>query len=265
MKNVNTFSGAMLAIEYEAERQINILSNGGEVRQETRRWDEAAGVSVLMRSKEDAADYRYFWDADLPHVIVDEAWTNRVRAGLPELPVARYERFIGLGLNGKDAAFLVDAPKKAEFFDECIKLGDAQPKAVANWIIGEMTARLNKVSAEIGEAPVKPDDIVRIVKMIGDGIVNYDAGKVILDEMFASGGSPEGIVDRLGLAQNSDEEKLKALVRGVLEGNAKSVDDYRGGKANAYTFLVGQCMKASKGKANPQIINKLLKEFLETC
>ncbi|MDR2546015.1 MAG: Asp-tRNA(Asn)/Glu-tRNA(Gln) amidotransferase subunit GatB [Lachnospiraceae bacterium] len=262
MKNVNSFSGAMQAIEYEAERQTKLLQEGKTVAQETRRWDEKSSVSVAMRTKEDAADYRYFPDADLLPLVVSDEWIEKVKNALPELPVAKYERYLSMGLSPSDSAFFVEQPKKAVFFDDCVKNENVLPKTIANWIIGEITARLNKNSLLIEDSPVTVMGICEMLRMIDDGIINNDAGKVILNEIFANGGKPSEIAERLALIQNSDEDELSALVDTVLSENEKSVTDYRNGKTNALGFLVGQCMKMSKGKANPQIINQLLRDKL---
>jgi len=252
----------MQAIEYESNRQIQLLGEGKTVAQETRRWDDHDGVSITMRTKEDAADYRYFPDADLAPLVVSDEWIENVKKLLPELPVDKYERYRNMGITESDSVFLVEQPSKAVFFDECVKIGGVSPKTVVNWIIGDITARLNKNSMSIKNAPITPKNICEIISMIDYGVINNDSGRLVLDELFVNGGNPVEIVERLSLAQNSNEDELKNLVNDVLTVNEKSVADYKNGNTNAFKFLVGQCMKASKGKANPQIINKLLGALL---
>jgi len=262
MKNVNTFSGAMQAIEYEANRQIQMLETGISFSQETRRWDEHKGISVSMRTKEDAADYRYFPDADLAPIVIDDAWINKVKNALPELPIAKYERYRGLGVSDSDSWALIENLDKASYFEDCVKIGTVSPKILTNWIFSVLTARLNKSFIPITDSPVAPSSLCEILGLVDQGIISNDAAKTVLDEIFTSGGKPQEIIERLSLAQVSDEAELRSLIEGVLENNPKSVEDYKNGKTNVFGFIVGQCMKASKGKGNPQIINKLLKELL---
>jgi len=265
IKNINTFSGVIPAIEYESMRQIESLEAGIAIMQETRRWDESNNVSVSMRSKEDAADYRYFPEPDLTALVVDDEWVGQVKRSLPELPLARYERYRNLNLPESDSWLLVDNLDKAAFFEKCMQIGGVSPKIAVNWIIGEITARLNKNSISITGSPVSPADICEIINMIDKGLISNDSGKRVLDEMFAdNGGSPGEIVQRLSLAQVSDEGALIKLVSEVMGANEKSVDDYKNGKTNVLAYLVGQCMKASRGKGNPQVINKLIREYLDS-
>lgn len=263
MKNVNTFSGAIRAVEYEANRQIQLLEEGKTFGQETRRWDDAKGVSLPMRAKEGAADYRYFPEADLVPLVVSDEWINQVQQSQPELPVVRYERYRGMGVPEFESWLLVEHLDKAAFFEQCAQIGGVSLKSAANWIIGDITARLHKASVSIENAPVTPKDLCVILGMIERGFINIDAGRLVLDEMFVNGGTPEEIVQKLSLAQVSDEDYLRGLVREVLEANQKLVTDYQNGKTNVLAFLVGQCMKASKGKGNPQIVNKLLREVMD--
>jgi aspartyl-tRNA(Asn)/glutamyl-tRNA(Gln) amidotransferase subunit B len=262
MKNVNTFSGAMLAIEYEAARQIKMLEAGIDFAQETRRWDESKGASVAMRTKEDAADYRYFPEADLVPLVVSDEWIENVKKFLPELPVDKFERYREMGVAESEAWALVENSDKAAFFEDCVKISDASPKTIANWIFSVLSARLNKSHMAISVSPVGAKDLCEILNFVGAGTISYDAGKIVLDEIFSNGGTPAQIVERLSLAQVSDESALQTLIEEVLAANEKSVEDYKNGKTNAFGFLVGQCMKASKGKGNPQGINDLLKSAL---
>jgi aspartyl-tRNA(Asn)/glutamyl-tRNA(Gln) amidotransferase subunit B len=262
MKNVNTFSGAMQAIEYESDRQINMIEEGIYFAQETRRWDDYNCVSVPMRSKEDAADYRYFPDADLVPLVISDSWIEETKKSLPVLPIEKYEKYRNMGISESESWALVENTDKADFFEKCVKIEAITPKIITNWIFGTLSAWLNKLLISISDSPVSPESLCEIIKMTEQGIISNDAGKAVLDEMFTNGGTPQDIIQKLSLVQVSDETELKKLVEGVLENNAKSVEDYKNGKSNVFGFIVGQCMKASKGKANPQIINKILREIL---
>jgi aspartyl-tRNA(Asn)/glutamyl-tRNA(Gln) amidotransferase subunit B len=258
MKNVSTFSGAVLAVNYESARQIRRLEAGEAVVQETRRWDESLGESLPMRVKEGAADYRYFPESDLQPLVIGDDWIERVRAALPELPVARFERYRALGIPEFESRILTENPDKAAFFEQC------RPTArCANWVVGELTARLGKAMLPISQSPCSPGNLDAILDMTEKGVISNDAAKRVLDELFVSGGDPEEIVGKLQLAQVSDEDDLKQIVEDVLNANARSVTDYQNGKTNALGFLTGLCMKQTKGKGNPQIINRLLREALE--
>jgi aspartyl-tRNA(Asn)/glutamyl-tRNA(Gln) amidotransferase subunit B len=262
MKNVNTFNGAVLAVQYESARQAEVLENGGVIEQETRRWDEAKGVSTPMRAKEGAADYRYFPEADLTPLVISDEWIARVKASLPELPVARYERYRGMEIPDFESRLLVESPDKAVFFEKCASIGGVSLKTAANWVIGDVTARLNKASLPIGASPLTPEYLCDILGMIESGEISNDAGRRVLDEVLAKSGAPIDIVEKLSLAQVSDEGQLRGFIRDAMEANPKLVEDYRNGKSSVLGFFVGQCMKASKGKANPQALNELLREML---
>jgi len=263
MKNVNTFSGAVRAIEYESKRQIEVLEAGGTIDQETRRWDDAKGVNVLLRSKEDAHDYRYFPEPDLLPIVIDDKWLDEIKNSIPELPVAKYERYRGLGIPEFEAWLLVDSAEKAAFFEACARIGGISLKTAANWITGDLTALLNEKGIAAGDSPVSPKALCEILAMVEKNEISLNAGKRVLAEMFETGGSPLEIVDKLSLRQVSDEAELIKLVREVLAENEKSVADYKNGKSNALGYLVGQCMRRSKGKGNPQVLNKLLKAELD--
>jgi len=263
MKNVNTFSGALLAVEYESARQIKLLEEGKTFGQETRRWDDAKGISTPMRTKEGAADYRYFPEPDLVPLVVSDEWIERIRSSLPELPIAKFERYRDLGISEADSRLLVEQVDKAEYFEQCVQIGGVSLKSTVNWIVGDLAARLNKLAIPIERSPVSPKDLCGIIGMVEQGVIHIDGGRRVLDEMFASGGSPEQIVQSLSLAQVSDKGELEKIVKAVLDANAQSVADYKNGKSNAFKYLVGQCMKASKGKGNPQIVNELLRGLLD--
>jgi len=262
MKNINTFSGAMQAVEYEASRQMQLIQEGKAFTQETRRWDEQQCISLPMRSKENAADYRYFPEPDLCPLVINNEWINEVKNSLPELPVTKFERYRNMGISESDSAFLLEHKDKADFFDKCVKIGGPSPKYIVNWIVGDITARLNKNSISIENASISPMGICGMINMIEQGVISHDSGKLMLDEMFAHGGEPDEIVQKLSLTQISDEIIIKKFIEEVLHDNEKSVTDYKNGKSNAFGFLIGKCMKASNGKANPQIVNKLLHEIL---
>jgi aspartyl-tRNA(Asn)/glutamyl-tRNA(Gln) amidotransferase subunit B len=263
MKNVNTFSGAMQAIEFESARQIQLLEEGKAIEQETRRWDNDNGVNLPMRLKEGAADYRYFPDADLTALEISDEWLERVRASIPELPVAKFERYKNMGVSEFESWLFAEHKDKAGFLDECAKIGGISLKSAANWIAGDITARLNKASVSVEASPVSPKQLCVILGMIERGMISNSAGKQVLDEIFENGGNPEEIVQRLSLAQVSDEDDLKNIVKEIIEANAHLIQDYKNGKTNILGFLVGQCMKASKGKGNPQILNKLIREMID--
>lgn len=267
MKNVNTFSGAILAIEFEAKRQIEILQNGGKLFQETRRWDEQLEQSVGMRTKEDAADYRYFRDPNLVPLVVSDEWIAEISAALPELPIPKLDRYKSLGVPTAESHMLIEQVDKSRFFEAAIALG-ANPKNAAIWTMGHITARLNKVGMAIADAPVSPADLAAVLEMVAAKKISIDSGKLVIDEIFDAHergekpDDPNEIVQKKSLAQVSDAGEIKKLVEEVLAANEKSVTDYKNGKQNAFAFLVGQCMKASKGKANPQVVNELIREAI---
>jgi aspartyl-tRNA(Asn)/glutamyl-tRNA(Gln) amidotransferase subunit B len=266
MKNVSTFSGAMQAVEYEAQRQIEALRAGKEIIQETRRWDEQKCVSLPMRAKENAADYRYFPESDLGELIIDDEWINKIKLSLPELPVAKFERYRKMGIPDTECRLLSENPDKAVYFEKCAAAGNISAKTAVNWIIGDLTARLNRDFLSVSDSPVAPEDLCAVIAMIEKGVISNDAGKRVLDEMFAhknNSGTPEEIVEKFSLAQVNDEEELRKLALEVIAANQKSVADYKNGKSNALGFIVGQCMKASKGKGNPQAVNKIIRELID--
>ncbi|MDR3643859.1 MAG: Asp-tRNA(Asn)/Glu-tRNA(Gln) amidotransferase subunit GatB, partial [Clostridia bacterium] len=263
MKNVNSFGGTQRAIEYEIARQIKVVEAGGTIDQETRRWDDGKGMNFIMRSKEDAQDYRYFPEPDLLTIVLDDAQIEAIRATIPELPNKKLVRLMKqYGLPEFDAGLLAESPEKAQFFESCAALQTAQPKTVSNWLICDMTRILNDRGLELSQTPVTPEKLARMVELIENGTISNTAGKTVLEELFA-GKTPDVAVKEKGLAQISDRSELETLVQSVLEANPKSVADYRGGKTNAAGFLVGQCMKASGGKGNPQLLRGLLVEMIE--
>ncbi len=265
MKNVNTFSGAVRAIDYEIARQIALVEKGGEVEQETRRWDDVKLRNTVMRTKEDAHDYRYFPDPDLIAVEIDDAWMEQIASEIPELPISRYERYVGeFGLKPVEARQITDSFAKATLLDEAVKLEKVQPKSVANWILSDISKYLNDKEKNLEDTRLNAEKLTDLIALIDNGTISGNAGKKVLIRLFETDDSAEKIVEELGLKQVSDESAIRKLVEEVLQNNQKSVDDYKSGKKNVVGFLVGQCMKASKGQGNPQIINKMLTQLLES-
>lgn len=266
MKNVSSFNGTAHAIEYEANRQIELLSKGGVIEQETRRWDDPKGMSFTMRSKEDAQDYRYFPEPDLGTIVLSEDEVEKIRAAIPELPNHKQVRFMkDYGLPEFDAGLLAQNPDKADLFENGIKSGKVQPKNIANWICGDYTRILNEKNLTVETAGISSEKLADMIALIEKGTISNTAGKQVLENMFETGRTPEEIVREKGLAQVSDSSALEALVAGVIAQNSKSVTDYKGGKTNALGFLVGQCMRRSGGKANPQVLRGLLMKALENA
>ena len=263
MKNINTFSGAVRAIDYEIARQIDVVEHGGEIQQETRRWDDVKLKNTVMRTKEDAQDYRYFPDPDLIAVEIDDAWYKQIESEIPELPISRYERYCNeYGMTAMEARQLMDSFPKASLLDAAAASGKVKPKAAANWILSDISKYLNDKEVELEDTRLTADKLVDLICLIDSGTISGASGKKVLVQLFETDESAEQIVERLGLKQVSDEGAILALVQDVLAKNPKTIEDYKGGKKNVTGFLVGQCMKASKGQGNPQIINKLLAQEL---
>ncbi len=260
LKNLNSFNFIRKAIEFEAKRQEEILRSGGTIQQETRRYDEATGETILMRVKETADDYRYYPDPDLLAVHIDDEWKARIRAEIPELPDERRKRYVEeLGLPEYDAKILTLTKEMSDFFEETIKKG-ADPKLASNWLMGDVSAYLNAEQKELHEIPLTPEALAKMIELIKNGTISSKIAKTVFEELVTKGGDPEQIVKEKGLMQISDEGELRKIVLEVIENNMKSVEDYKNGKDRALAFLVGQVMKATKGKANPPMVNKLLVE-----
>jgi aspartyl-tRNA(Asn)/glutamyl-tRNA(Gln) amidotransferase subunit B len=264
IKNLNSFRFLERAILYEVRRQIRILEEGGKIVQETRLYDPDRDETRSMRTKEDAHDYRYFPDPDLLPLVVSEAAIERVRAGMPELPQAKRARFQQYGLPAQDTATLTLTRSMSEYFDQTVASasGAASPKDVANWITGDLSAKLNETGKDASESNVSPAQLARLMALIRDGTISRKIAKEVFDAMWAGEGDPDAIIDRRGLRQISDAGALEAIVAEVLAANPKQVEDYRAGKEKAFNSLVGQVMKATKGKANPAQVNELLKSKL---
>ncbi len=263
VKNLNSFRFVQKALEYEIDRQIEIVEGGGRVRQETRLWDSATGETSSMRSKEEAHDYRYFPEPDLPPLVVDEARVRSIAAAMPELPDARRERFAATyGLPDYDAAQLTQSLALSQFFEDAVAAG-APTKAVSNWMMGELARALKESGRSISESPVPPTRLAELVTLIDRGTISGAMAKGVFEKMFASGRSAPEIIRAEGLTQIDDEGQIVELVRQVLAKNIDAVAQYRAGKAATFGFLVGQVMKAGGGKANPKRVNDVLKRMLE--
>jgi aspartyl-tRNA(Asn)/glutamyl-tRNA(Gln) amidotransferase subunit B len=263
VKNLNSFRFLQKALEYEIDRQSDILDGGGRVAQETRLWDSASGETSSMRSKEEAHDYRYFPEPDLPPVIVDAQRVAGIRAAMPELPDARLQRFIAAyGLPAYDAAQLTQSRSLADYFETTVAAG-APPKSASNWLMGELARALKETGADIANAPVPPVRLAALLQLIEKGAISGAMAKGVFETMFRTGREPEEIVRTEGLTQIDDESQIERLVGDVLARNQDALAQYRAGKASAFGFLVGQVMKAAGGKANPKRVNELLKRAVE--
>ena len=262
IKNLNSFRSVFRALAYEVERQVAAVHQGERIVQETRGWDDNRGVTVIQRTKGHAHDYRYFPEPDLPPLALTLTWSSALRQALPELPRRRRDRFGSeLGLLANDAELLTEDRATADYFESVIRLGQP-PKLVANWLSGELFRLLNAAGLTIDKSPVAPDGLAGLLIQIQSGAISQLAAKDVLETMFRTGGTASAIIDRMGLSQISDSSSLERLVDEAIAGNPKSVADYASGKAQALGFLVGQVMKASKGRANPGKVNDLLKARL---
>src|SRR5713226_7368314 len=264
VKNLNSFRFLQKALEYEIERQSEVLAHGGRVVQETRLWDAAAGATVSMRTKEEAHDYRYFPEPDLPPLVVQPERVEAIRVAMPELPDARRHRFVAsCGLPEHDAMQLTQSRAMADFFEAAVRAG-AAPKAVSNWMMGELARALNASGRDISASPVSPERLAQLLALIDDGTISGAIAKGVFEKMFESRRAAEEIVRAEGLRQIDDEAQIVQLVADVLAANADAVAQYRAGKVATFGFLVGQAMKAASGKANPRRVNALLKKALDT-
>ena len=263
IKNLNSFRFLEKAIEFEARRQAELIEDGGTVRQETRLWDPQKGETRPMRSKEDAHDYRYFPDPDLLPLAITPASIEAVRATLPELPAAMRARFVeAYGLPPADATTLTASRALADFYEAVVRHAGGEPRACANWVLGEVSALLNRLEVEADASPVGPAALAGLVRRVLDGTVSGKAAKDVFAAMAAGEGEADAIIEAKGLRQVSDAGAIEALVGQVLAANAKLVEDYRAGKEKAFNALVGQVMKASQGKANPAQASAILKAKL---
>jgi len=263
IKNVNSFKFVKQAIEYEIQRQIDQIEDGGTIVQETRLFDPTSGKTRSMRSKEEAHDYRYFPDPDLVPLVISEDWVDRLRLELPELPEQRRQRFMdNLGLPFYDADVLTASRALADYFEAGFA-AHGNAKTVANWIMGEITRALNDSGTAIEACPITPEQLADLLKLIDGGTISGKIAKTVFDEMWHSGKSPKSIVEEQGLVQVSDSGAIESIIDEIMAANAGQVDEYRGGKEKVFGFFVGQVMKASRGKANPSVVNALLLEKLK--
>ena len=264
IKNVNSFRFLERAINFEVERQIDVLEAGGKVVQETRLYDADLDETRSMRTKEEANDYRYFPDPDLLPVALDDAFIAQIKTTLPELPDAKRQRFMAdYGLQEADADLLTASREMADYFESAVETSGGQAKLVSNWLTTELTGRLNKEDKSLGESPVAAIQLGELVKRIADNTISGKIAKQVFDVMWQSGESPDEIIEAQGLKQITDEGAIEAMVDEVIAANPEQVEQFRAGKAKVMGFFVGQVMKASKGKANPQQINALLNAKLK--
>jgi aspartyl-tRNA(Asn)/glutamyl-tRNA(Gln) amidotransferase subunit B len=262
LKNLNSFKHVEKALQYEIMRQTEILRDGGRVTQETRLWDPDRNRSTSMRGKEEAHDYRYFPDPDLLPLTINTAWIERVQQELPELPEAKRDRFIAdYGLPAYDADLLTTDRELADYFETCLETF-SNPKPVSNWIMGPLLGLLNTAGKSIDASPVAPENLGRLLQLIEEGVISGKIAKTVFDEMAVSGHAPDRIVKERGLVQVSDASHIETAVEKVMAENAAEVQAYRAGKTKLLGFFVGQVMRETKGKANPQVVNEVLKSKL---
>ena len=266
MKNMNSFKTIQRAIEYEKNRQIDIYSSSGKVEQETLRWDDLAGKTVVMRDKENAQDYRYFPDPDLVAIKLSDEYIENIRRNLPELPESRKNRYItNFNLPEKDAKILTSSKYLSKLFEETQAICK-NPKACANWILSDITRLLNEKELEVEQIPFTAKELAEIIILIEQGTISSSIGKKILEELFLLSSKemklPKDIIEEKGWIQVSDENEIKEVVHKILEANTKTVEEYRNGKTKVLGFLVGQAMKETKGKANPQMLNRIFVDEL---
>ena len=260
IKNMNSFKALEKAIGYEIKRHIEEIESGVKLSQETRRWDDAKGETTVMRSKEQANDYRYFPEPDMVYLKVDDEWIGNIKNDLPELPDDKKQRYIkDYDLPEYDAGILTQSKALASFFEECIN-EKAKPKDVSNWLMGEVLRTLKEKEIEIEDVKFGPKQLTALIALVDKGTISNTIAKKVFKDMFETGKDPDTIVKEKGLVQVSDEGAIRDIINHVLDENQQSVDDIKNGKNRAMGFLVGQVMKASKGKANPQMVNKLLQE-----
>jgi aspartyl-tRNA(Asn)/glutamyl-tRNA(Gln) amidotransferase subunit B len=264
LKNLNSFRSLAEGTAYELARQASILEAGGRVVQETRGWHEQRRETFSQRRKEEADDYRYFPEPDLPPLVISAEWVDRVRASLPELPAAKIDRYRReFGLSAYDASILAEERPVAEWFDAAV-LSDGSPKPVANWMINELFRLMNEHKQQIDEVNVTPRDLVELIGLVDERTINNNTAKAVLSEMFASGRSAASIVKEKGLAQITDEDSLAEIIAQIIEDNPDQIDSYLAGAEKLHGWFVGQVMKATRGKADPQLVNAMLSQQLNS-
>src|SRR3990170_5396482 len=262
IKNITSFKFVKEAIDYEIQRQIDLVESGGKVVQETRLFDSSKGITASMRSKEEAHDYRYFPDPDLLPLLVEDSLVEGIRPTLPELPQAKRERFTTqYGIPAYDAGVLTSSRDLADYYESAVK-ETGEPKVSSNWVMGEVLRLLKEDNRDIKDCPVSPKGVAEIIKLVKGGQISGKIAKEVFEEMYRTGKPAAGIVQAKGLTQISGEDELARIVDDIIKANPDNVERYRSGKATLFGFFVGEAMKATKGKANPQVINRLLKEKL---
>jgi len=263
IKNLNSFRALTRASAYEIQRQTQLYESGGRVVQETLGWDDVKEVTISQRSKEEAHDYRYFPEPDLPPLEISRAWVEQVRAGLPELPEARSRRYQSdFGLTSQEARLLTSEKSLADYFEKTVSLSRSPARAVNNWISGEFLRYVNELGLEIEALPVPPEHLAALVDLVTARMINDNSAKVVLKEMFASGQSPQTIVQAMNLAQVSDEGYLEGIVAQIIQDNPKEVASYLAGKETVFQWMMGQVARLTRGKADPQVARKLLQQAL---
>ncbi|MGY0837219.1 Asp-tRNA(Asn)/Glu-tRNA(Gln) amidotransferase subunit GatB [Aerococcus urinaeequi] len=263
LKNLNSFNYVRKGLAYEEKRQAQVLNAGGVIEQATRRYDESTGKTQLMRVKEGAADYRYFPEPDLPPFTVSDAWLAEIQASLPEMPADRRKRYVDtFELPEYDAQILTQTLEMSDFFDAAVRAG-ADPKQASNWLMGEVNAYMNDNEKDLDQIGLTPESLAEMIALIEDGTISSKQAKKVFKLLADKGGSAKEVVEAEGLVQLSDPAQLLPLITEVLDNNQQSIDDYKAGKKKATGFLVGQIMKATKGQANPQVVNQLLTEELD--
>ena len=262
IKNLNSFKAVRDALNYEINRQTELLNAGGQVKQETRLWDKEELVTKPMRSKEDALDYRYFPEPDLPPVVLQHDWLENVKANMPELPAAKEARFMKAGLSAYDAGVLTSSREIAAYFEEVVKGGKVSLKTASNWIQTDLLGVLNAEKKEIQDSPIPAPRLAELLELVESGKINRKQGRDVFDEIWKTGEAPAAVVQKRGMVQVSDEGQLEAWAKAAIEANPKAVADYKKGNKAAIGALVGGVMKLSKGKANPRIISQLLGKLL---
>ncbi len=271
IKNVNSFRSVYMALNYEVQRQQRVLEDGGRVVQETRGWLEDRGVTVSQRSKEDAHDYRYFPEPDLPPLDIEPSWVQELQAALPELAPQRCSRFQEeYGLSKYDAGLLTTSKAMADFFETAVGLPnlrgqalESHAKQVGNWMLGDLSGHLNSENRDISECPVSAESLVELIGLVNEGTISVTMAKTVLEEAYSSGASPRTVVTERGYTQISDTSSVEPAVREALDANPRAVEDYLGGKESAAKFLVGQVMKITRGQAKPDLVNQLVADALE--
>ncbi|MBU6391276.1 MAG: Asp-tRNA(Asn)/Glu-tRNA(Gln) amidotransferase subunit GatB [Planctomycetota bacterium] len=259
IKNLNSMKSVIKAIEYEAIRQSALLDKGETIDRETRLWDEVNGKSARMRSKEESQDYRYFPEPDLLPVLIDEKWLSAIKNSIPELPLARKQRFVeAFKLSDYDASILTEEKVLADSFEECVKIMD-RPKAFSNWITNDLLREVKDRKLDINSLQIKPKQLALLVEIVEKGTISSTIAKEVFSEMVQTGKDPQKIIEEKGLTQISDEGLIEAVIDKIIASNPSVIEDYKKGKKNALAFLVGQVMKETKGKANPKMVNELLK------